>query len=167
MKQPSICLDTTIFSVLFYGGHDVLTRARKASTRIWWDKERRFFEMSTSQVTEDELSQGTYLHQERALAACRVVRFLPWSSEVRECAQAYEEEEIVPKGQRGDALQLAFSTVCRQDYLLSWNHAHLVNEHTAVRLRNLCARKGWRFPVAVSPDTIPKVGLGQEIRRRD
>jgi hypothetical protein len=63
-------------------------------------------------------------------------------------------------------VQLAFATVHGIDYLLTWNYAHLANLDTQGRLREINRRHGWRTPFLVSPETIPKVTLGQVIRRK-
>jgi hypothetical protein len=84
-----------------------------------------------------------------------------------ECFAVLQAARIVPDGKQGDAMQLALSTIHRIDYLLTWNHAHLANVDTQRRLEELTRRFAWREPVIVSPETIPRVALGQEIRRRD
>jgi hypothetical protein len=50
-------------------------------------------------------------------------------------------------------------------YLLTWNHAHLANAVAQERLAEVCENMGIACPLLVSPDTIPKVALGQPIRR--
>jgi len=66
-----------------------------------------------------------------------------------------------------DALHLAFATVYRVDYLLSWNRAHLVSEETQAKLVGFQVAFGVRTPLVVSPESIPKAALGEDIRRRD
>jgi hypothetical protein len=53
------------------------------------------------------------------------------------------------------------------DYLLSWNHAHLVKWEVQERLIELSRSLGYRAPILVTPETIQQVRLGQAIRRRD
>jgi hypothetical protein len=166
-RKPTIYLDTTIPTMMFYYGHDILTLGRHVATREWWDGEREHFQLLSSVVTENELVAGDYPWQKDALALARRIPYLPFTAEMRERARFYLRERIVPDTKGGDALQLAFATVYQVDYLLSWNHAHLANADTQARLRELCQREAWRCPFLVTPDTIPKVALGQQIRRRD
>ena len=79
------------------------------------------------------------------------------------------DNRIVPFDQSkiGDAIQLAFATVYRVDYLLTWNHAHLANVDVQRRLNEVNRSRGWRSPLLVSPETIPWAALGQTIRRED
>lgn len=74
---------------------------------------------------------------------------------------------VVPETSPGDATQLAFATAHRVDYLLTWNRAHLVNAETQARLARFRAATGLRPPLVVSPENIPRVSLGEDIRRRD
>lgn len=166
-SQPTLYIDTNIFSTLHFDGSDVEALYQHIVTRSWWNNEREFFALFTSSFTIGELSRGHYRAQRAAVAESRRVSRLPPIREVRFCAQRLMEEGLVPESQPGDAEQLAFATVNAIDYLLSWNHAHLVNVHTQRRLKFFTERNGWRAPLLVSPMTIPKVLLGQEIRRRD
>ena len=74
---------------------------------------------------------------------------------------------VVPPNKPGDAVQLAFATVHKIDYLLTWNYAHLANLDTQRKLESFCRKQGWRAPFLVSPETIPRQSLGQTIRRKD
>lgn len=165
-KKPTVYFDTNILSVFHYRGNKLTSLAWQLATRMWWKRERHFFSTFASQSVEDELAEGVYAGQVAALAEVHRLSFLPYTSEVKACAQSYLERHLVPPNKIGDALQLAFPTVYRIDYLLTWNHAHLANLETQARLQEYNARKGWWVPLLVSPDTIPKATLGQNIRRR-
>ena len=103
---------------------------------------------------------------ERALKLVRRLPYLPFIGAVQECSEVYLDEGLIPSARPGDAVQLAFATVHGIDYLLTWNYAHLANLHTQRKLKEINGRNGWRTPFLVSPETIPKVALGQIIRRR-
>lgn len=167
MDKPSIYLDTNIVSVLHYRGGQVQSLAWQIATREWWERERRHYRVFASRVVEDELLAGAYPGQAMALAEVRRLAYLPFSRAVRDAASAYLTARIVPEAKMGDALQLAFATVHGVDYLLTWNHAHLANLRTQETLAKFHETRGWRTPLLVSPDTVPKVLLGQAIRRRD
>ena len=77
------------------------------------------------------------------------------------------EQGIVPATHIDDAVHLAIATVHGVDYLMTWNHTHLANYHVQQRLDALNRRLKIRSPALVSPDTIPKATLRQEIRRSD
>ena len=164
--KPLVYLDTNIFSALFYASGESAAVARKLATWEWWEHERSFFDICTSGFTETELAQGDYKGQQAALALVRRVNFLAGTAEVGTCATTYLETGVIPASQPGDALHLAFAAVHGIDYLLSWNQSHLSNEVTQAKMDEVNKRLGWRSPLLRSPFTIPKVVLGQEIRRR-
>jgi hypothetical protein len=167
MRKPSVYLDTNILSVLRYRGRVLRSLAWQNATREWWENERGHFKLYVSQVIEDELAEGKYSAQQAALIQAHKLSYLPYISGIQRCVQLYLDEKLIPDSKRGDALQLAFATLHKMDYLLTWNHAHLANIETQRKLGILNKARGWRTPLIVSPDTIPKVRMGQSIRRSD
>jgi hypothetical protein len=93
------------------------------------------------------LTQGVYQAQERALKLVRRLPYLRLTGAVQECAETYLDSAVIPAEKRGDALQLAFATAYS-------------------KLRDINIRNGWRTPLLVSPETIPRLSLGQIIRRK-
>ena len=165
--KPTVYLDTNILSVLHYRGGIVTSLAWQIVTRDWWAHERGFFKIFASKIVEDELAAGCYSEQYDALNEVRKLPYLSYVKDVHSGARAYLDAQLVPQAKQGDALQLAFATVHKMDYLLTWNHAHLANVETQRKLHLMNQKWGWRTPLIVSPDTIPKVVLGQSIRRKD
>ena len=165
-KKPTVYLDTTIVSSYWYEGSDILSLGRRISTREWWQAERPHFTVWVSSATEDELEAGRYPRQAEALAMVRRLRFLPMLVRVREFAEGLVQQHVVPETKPGDALQMAIAAAHRMDYLLTWNYAHLANPIAQAQLETACRQAGWRAPLLVSPETIPKTVLGQTIRRR-
>lgn len=136
-------------------------------TKQWWETERTEFVICASAFTEQELTSGEYPGQREAVKLVRRLRYIPFTSAVRRCAERLLEDHVVPETKAGDATQLAFATIHNIDYLLTWNYAHLVNVHVQRKLTALCLANQWREPILVSPETIPRVALGQTIRRED
>jgi hypothetical protein len=166
MAQPTVYLDTNILSVLYYRGRDLGGQYHREITVDWWVQEREHFRLVCSSATEIELRQGRYPGQDKAVAACRRLPYLPITGEVRQYAGLLGRQGIVPVEKPGDAMQLALATIHHVDYLLTWNYAHLANVGTQSKLEALNVRHGHRSPLLVSPETIPKVQLGQSILRK-
>ena len=166
MSKPTVYVDTNILSSLYYQGADTDALIRRSTTREWWDTERPFFLVFASKTVESELAAGEYPGKERALSEVRRLPYLPPLPAVKEITDRLLGLQIVPASKPNDAIQLAFATAHGIDYLLSWNRAHLVNEETQTKLTRLREATGWRPPLLVSPATIPKVALGQSVRRR-
>ncbi|HEY3319775.1 MAG TPA: DNA-binding protein [Planctomycetota bacterium] len=167
MSKPTVYVDANIISMLHYRGANPHALKWQLTTREWWQDERPFFRLSASQTVEDELAAGDYPGQERTLAEVRRLPYLPVAAAVQEVFANLLAAHIIPAAVPGDAFHLAFATVYRVDYLLSWNRAHLVSDETQAKLARFRAAFGLRTPLVVSPDSIPKVALGETIRRRD
>jgi hypothetical protein len=165
-KKPTVYLDTTIVSSYWYEGSDVLALGRRFATRDWWDTERQHFALWVSSVTLDELKAGQFPRQAETIAMARRLRSLPLLGEAREFAERLVQQHVVPDTKPGDALQMAIAAVHQIDYLLTWNYAHLANPIAQAHLEGSCQKAGWRAPLLVSPETIPRIALGQTIRRR-
>jgi predicted nucleic acid-binding protein len=167
MGKPTIYLDSGIFSALHYRGGGAVLTARRVATRDWWALEMPLFQVWVSREVASELADGTFPGQPNAVAEALRLRHLPFTAAVQRCADTLLEEGIVPASKPGDATHLAFATAHSVDYLLTWNYAHLANADVQERLTLLCRRKGWRTPLLVSPDTIPKAAWGHRIGRND
>jgi len=165
--KPTIYLDTSVLSSLHYRGHALQGIARQIRTEEWWKQERQFFDLYVSRVVPDELEHGTYRAQDKALRETRRITFLPVLRSARAASAEYVAARIVPESVVHDALQLAVATVHRMDYLITWNCAHLANPEVQVRLRAVNSRLHLRTPWLVTPDSIPRVLLGQPVRRTD
>ena len=168
MHRPraTVYIDTNVFSVLHYSEGHVESLAQHLKTREWWAKERSFFRLYSSRWTIDELAEGAYRAQGKALAEARRHSFLPNTAPVGRCAELYLKKGVIPLGKVGDAIQLALASVHQMDYLLTWNYTHLANIRTQHMLENLHRKQGWRTPWLVSPDTIPWQSFGQDVMRR-
>jgi predicted nucleic acid-binding protein len=163
--QPTIYLDANVISAMFYRGRSIFGLAQRATTLDWWESEREQFIAYSSGVTEQELAQGAYSGQKEAVRFVRRLSHLPVTKAVSRCASELIGDGIVPSTKPGDALHLALAIIHRIDYLISWNHAHLVNVAVAEQLGRFAARHSYRPPLLVSPNTIPQVKYGQRIRR--
>ncbi len=165
MKKPTVYLDTNVISLLHYDGRDLTALSKRMATRDWWESESRYFELWSSLVTENELSDGVYRQQEASLRFARRMKYLPVLAESRRLALVFMEANVIPASKLGDALQLALACVHKMDYLLTWNYSHLANLVTQERGEKIVAKWNLRMPLLVSPDSIPRTNLGQPIRR--
>ena len=167
MPLPTVYLDTSFISAMWYEGNDVSVLARRFHSRDWWDGEREYFRVVTSVATELELASGRFPKQAECLRVARRLNYLPVTKPVREFAHQCLGVGLVPAGKNVDAVQLGLCVVHSVDYLLSWNYAHLANPIVQQKLNELCNKAKLRTPWLVSPETIPQVRLGQTIRRGD
>ena len=166
MRKPNLYLDTNILSVMCYRGPSQAATLQRDLTRDWWDEERQHFQLFSSPFTEVELSKGKYAGQKQALRLVRRLSFLAITRKVKSMIAELLDSKLVPESSPGDAVHLAICIVYEVDYLLSWNHSHLVNADVESRLRRFVESRAYESPRLVSPQSIPQVRLGQEIRRR-
>lgn len=164
--QPTIYLDANVISAMSYRGRSIFGLAQRATTLDWWESERDHFRAVALAVTAEELADGVYAGQRQAIRFAGRLPFLPITKAVQRCASELIEDSLVPSSKPGDALHLALAMVHRVDCLVSWNHAHLVNAAVADALSQFAARRNYDAPILVSPNTIPQVRYGQELRRR-
>ena len=165
MKKPTLYLDTNVVSLLHYNGRDLNALSKRMATLDWFDSESRYFDLWSSVVSENELAHGVFRHQQQSLRFVRRLRYLPVVAESRRLALSFMDAGVIPPNKLGDALQLALACVHHMDYLLTWNYSHLANLVTQDRGEEIVVRSGLRMPLLVSPDSIPRVNLGQPIRR--
>ena len=163
--KPTLYLDTNIVSMLHYDGADINALSHRMATRDWWESERRHFEVFASLVTEQELAEGIYPRSAECRRFVRRLKYVPILAEGRRLAEAFVAAKVIPENKPGDAAQLAVAAIHQLDYLLTWNYAHLANPATQSRGAVVVAKFGLRMPWLVSPDSIPRVSLGQTIRR--
>lgn len=164
--KPSVYLDTSIVSSLWYDAADVTMLARRFHTREWRDSERGHFRVWTSAFAEAELREGVFRRQQDCLKTVRRQPYLVPSSDVRMLIDAILDRQIVPPNKPADAAHLAIATVHGMDYLLTWNYAHLANPAVQRQMESLCERLQLACPSLVSPESIPQVRFGQSIERR-
>lgn len=167
MNMPTVYLDTTIISAYWYAGADVASLARRLKTREWWDHERKHFSVWASGITEQELRAGEFRRQVDCVNSVRRLRYLATTLACQVLKDALLKEGVVPATKPLDALHMAIATAHGMDYLLTWNYAHLANPVAQRLLETHCAARDLRAPLLVSPESIPSVRMGRDIRRRD
>ena len=167
VDKPTIYLDTNIISAYWHEGRDVAAGACRIHTREWWKLERLYFSVFVSATTINELQAGSFRRQSDCLKTARSLRRLAMTGNAKHVLNEILEAGLIPETKPGDALPMAVSVAHEVDYLLTWNYAHLANPIVQERLEMLCQKLAMRPPLLVSPETIPQVRFGQDIRRRN
>ncbi len=167
MTDPSIYLDTNIFSAFWYEGHDIASIVRRMHTREWWEFERKHFRIWVSVTTVRELEAGQFARQADCVKMARRIPRLAVSKATYAVSRRLLETGILPASKPGDAMQMAIASAHEVDYLLTWNYSHLCNPLAQARLEGVCGNLGLRAPLIVSPESIPQQRWGQTIRRPD
>ena len=60
----------------------------------------------------------------------------------------------VPRNSRPDAQHIAIATVHNVEYLVSWNHKHIVNEHKREHIKQICQEAGFQPTTICTPTQL-------------
>lgn len=131
---------------------DIVQAARQRLTIDWWDQHRSNYELLTSQIVIDEISQGETAMADRRLAMVAEIPLLAITDGVIEVAEDLLSAEVVPAKAADDAFHIACAGVHRVDFLLTWNCKHIANPHNRQRIRNCFDRHGIDLPVICTPE---------------
>lgn len=128
-----ILLDTSVISAYF----DERQPERMALTRDFW-KNIKDYQVYISTITREEI--GYITDEEIKTEFLKIItplEIIEVSNEVKELAEIYVSEGIIPKSFINDALQIAVATVNNMDTILSWNFRHMVNRKVESQINTI------------------------------
>jgi len=145
-----VYLDTSVLSAYL----DDRLPQRQDDTRQFWER-REEFELCTSTIAQGELrrTEPEALRQ-RLLEVLAELTLYELTAEMRQLASLYVRHGVFTWKMRRDALHVAAATLLRQDVLVSWNFAHLVNRRRRVLLSQMNADLGLRTPEILAPPEL-------------
>jgi hypothetical protein len=155
MSLPRLYLETTIPSYLTARPSDnVVIAGHQESTREWWATCRDRFQSHVSQFVLDEAGAGDPEAARLRLEVLKGLPELPATEAALALATALVVEGAVPAKARIDAAHIAVAAVNGMDFLVTWNCRHIANAAMESRIREVCARHGWRCPVICTPEQL-------------
>ena len=149
--KPTVYIETTIPSFYWETRTDSESIAMKDWTREWWDGPRMLCDCWTSVAVMEELESGEHPEKEQKLDLLENALLLEINDEIREIAQVYIDNYLMPKDVAGDALHVAGASYYKMDYLLTWNCAHLANARKKQHLRRINGRLRLDTPEIITP----------------
>lgn len=150
-----VYLETTIPSYLAAEpSRDVIVLAHQELTRQWWQNEKNRFELYTSNVVFEEISQGNELSSIRRMEYLKSVKLLSSTSEVESILIKYMKHYNLNKDLTEDMLHIAYSVYYQMDYLLTWNCKHIANAHFRTQLERYNNELGYKTPVICTPEEL-------------
>ena len=120
-------------------------------TREWWAGPRMLCDCGTSVAVVEELETGDHPEKEQKLDLLEQALLLEINDEIREIAQVYIDNYLMPKDVAGDALHVAVASYYKMDYLLTWNCTHLANARKKQHLRRINGRLRLDTPEIITP----------------
>lgn len=149
--KPRVYIETTIPS--FY--HETRPQpemvARRNWTRTWWEQKREQYERVTSDAVFVELLLGVPHKGRKIIDLIADLPRLDETPEIRELAQHYIEQKLMPRGLFGDAMHLALASWHCCHFLVTWNCTHLANANKARHIQTINRRHGLPTPIIVTP----------------
>ena len=147
--RQSVYLETTVVSHLVARASDDATLAswQRASRQLWEDSADRF-EFVISDIVSDEVRLGDANAAQRRLKVISSLTVLEILPEVNVLVQKLLDTGAVPRNSVPDAQHIAIATVHGVEYLVSWNHKHIVNEHKRAHINHVCQAAGFQ-PITI------------------
>ncbi|MDE0684594.1 MAG: type II toxin-antitoxin system VapC family toxin [Candidatus Poribacteria bacterium] len=160
--KPSVYIESTVVSYLVARPSDnpILASRQKVSQRLWEDYADRF-EFVISSIVRDEIRQGDANAAQRQLEFISSLRVLELLPEIDILAQKLLDAGAIPRNSESDAQHIAIATVHRVEYLVSWNHKHIVNKNKREHINQVCQAAGFQptticTPIELMEDTQMK-----------
>ena len=120
-------------------------------TQEWWGGPRLLCDCWTSVAVMEELESGDHPDKQQKLDLLEEALLLEITDEIREIAQVYIDNYLMPKNVAGDALHVAVASYYKLDYLLTWNCTHLANARKKQHLRRINGRLRLDTPEIITP----------------
>jgi hypothetical protein len=98
-----------------------------------------------------ELNSGNYQNKENIIKTAQTIEILPRIKEIEEVAEIYINNYLMPKGMLGDAVHLAYTSIYKIDFLITWNCKHLANANKKHHIRQINTKLGLFVPEIITP----------------
>jgi hypothetical protein len=147
--RKTVYIDTTIPS--YYVDQREILMLHINRTRVWWDHERLAYDIYCSDFVELELLDVDFPGQQAALELMKNVPRLAANEEIDRIVQVYLSNYLMPSTDVGDAIHLAFASLYKMDYLLTWNIRHLANVHKREHIRFINNQLHLSIPEIITP----------------
>lgn len=148
MKEK-VYIDSTVLS--FYHDQRMELNSWIDATKDWWTFEKVKYDCWISDAVLLEIQAEGYPNRQEVIQLAATLPILDVLPEIDVVASYYVENYLMPKDLLGDAVHLAYASVLKFDYLLTWNCNHLANANKRRHIRVLNGRLGISVPEIVTP----------------
>jgi predicted nucleic acid-binding protein len=147
----AIYIETSIPSFYFDTRTAATMKARREWTREWWARQKHDESRLISYAVLAELADAQTPKRERVLDLVKNLPVLEAEEDVAETVQFYLEHRLMPQGTFGDAFHLAFASLHKGGFLVTWNCKHLANANKFDHIRFVNGLIGLTTPNLVTP----------------
>ncbi len=153
--KSSVYIESTVISYLVArpSSNPVLAARQKASQQLWEDYADRF-EFVISRIVRAEIQQGDVRAAQQRIEITSRLTILENLPEIDILVQKLLDSGAVPRNSRPDAQHIAIATVHNVEYLVSWNHKHIVNEHKREHIKQICQEAGFQPTTICTPTQL-------------
>ena len=153
--KPNVYIESTVVSYLVArpSSNPISAARQRASQQLWKDYADKF-EFVISPIVRDEIRQGDANAAQRRLEFTSSLKVLGLSPEIDILAQKLLDTGAIPQNSEPDAQHIAIATVHRVEYLVSWNHKHMVNEHKREHINQVCQEAGFQATTICTPTQL-------------
>ena len=150
--KPRVYIESTVISYLVArpSNNPILAARQEASRRLWEDYADRF-EFVISDIVSNEVRLGDPNAAQRRLEVISSLRVLELLPEVDVLGQKLLDTGAIPRNSEPDAQHIAIATVHGIEYLVSWNHKHIVNENKREHINQVCQAAGFQPATICTP----------------
>lgn len=154
-EKPTLYLETTIPSYQTSRvSQDLIVAAHQSITNEWWERESSKYTIYISQFVLDEASEGDSIASRRRLEFLTPFLLLETTEEVLALTELILSTPFFPGRAIRDASHIATAAVHGIEYLLTWNCKHINNATFKDKLRGVCEKKGYYFPIICTPEEL-------------
>ena len=155
MKKPTVYIETSVVSYLVAEPSvNIVTAARQALTRQWWDEKRQDYELYISEFVVSEAASGDPLMADRRLATLSGIAVIQLTGAATDLADMLIEEGPIPAKAALDALHIAVAVAGGMEFLLTWNFKHLANATMRAQIERKCRSRGFEPPIICTPEEL-------------
>lgn len=149
MKQ-SIYLETSVIGAYLDNGEPF----RRDLTIRWWEHEMFEYSPFISLLVRREFERVPEPHRTGYLKLVEPIEELELTEEVAILAEGYISRGIFHRKFIGDAMHVAFASIHKIDYLVTWNFGHLANVRKQARIRLFNTSAGFFVPNIITPEFL-------------
>jgi hypothetical protein len=136
--MPTLYIETSIVSYLRQRpSSQVVMAARQLLTHRWWNEERGYYELVTSEFVIDEASAGDPVLAQERLDALKGIPLLPFEPQIEIISDEIMDRAILPPKASVDSVHIAVTAFHGIEYLMTWNCRHLANARILPRIHKV------------------------------
>jgi len=153
--KPKLYIENSIVSYLTGDpSRDIITAARQALTRQWWNHKRLDYDLYISEFVIAEATAGDPEMAAKRLKALEGIAEIELTETTAKLAQVLVSEGPLPRKAALDALHIAVAVGGGVEYLLTWNFKHLANATMRNQIERLCRSRGYEPPIICTPEEL-------------